>query len=270
MNELLNLAKIAASNAGKEILKHYNDYKVIKKPDNSPLTSADLAANETIFKILGKTGIEICSEESILEADKMGENDTFWLVDPLDGTRDFIAKNGEFCVCIALIKNSRPILSVIFIPTKNELFYSAGDNKVFINDELIKPNSNYITPNVLLLGRSGMGKRRIALAKNFGLSFKRVGSAIKFCQIAKSQALLYPRFGDSYLWDIAAGDFLVVQSGGIILDLKTKKKPLYNGKKLLNSPFIAIDKNSIHLKEQILKKIDEILVKEKSNNNATF
>lgn len=259
MNELLNLAKIAALNAGKEILKHYNDYKVIKKPDNSPLTSADLAANETIFKILGKTGIEICSEESILEVDKMGENDTFWLVDPLDGTRDFIAKNGEFCVCIALIKNSRPILSVIFIPTKNELFYSAGDNKVFINDELIKPNSNYITPNVLLLGRSGMGKRRIALAKNFGLSFKRVGSAIKFCQIAKSQALLYPRFGDSYLWDIAAGDFLVVQSGGEIIDLKSRKKPLYNGKKLLNSPFVVIDKNSIHLKEQILNKIDEIL-----------
>ena len=258
MNELLNLAKISALNAGEEILKHYNDYKVIKKPDNSPLTSADLAANEAIFKILSKTGIEICSEESILEADKMGENDTFWLVDPLDGTRDYIAKNGEFCVCIALIKNSRPILSVIFLPTKNELFYSAGDNKVFINDELIK-TLNCKTPNLLLLGRSGMGKRRIALANNFGLSFKRVGSAIKFCQIARSEALLYPRFGDSYLWDVAAGDFLIVQSGGEIIDLKSKKRPLYNGKKLLNSPFVVIDKNSIHLKEQILNKIDEIL-----------
>lgn len=258
MDELLNLAKIAALNAGKEILKHYNNYKVVKKPDNSPLTSADLAANEAIFKILGKTGIEICSEESILEADKMGENDTFWLVDPLDGTRDFIAKNGEFCVCIALIKNSRPILSVIFLPTKNEMLYSAGDNKVFINDELIN-NLNCKTPNLLLLGRSGMGKRRIALADSFNLSFKRVGSALKFCQIAKSEAMLYPRFGDSYLWDVAAGDFLVVQSGGEIIDLKTRKKPLYNGKKLLNSPFVAIDKNSIHLKEQILNKIDEIL-----------
>ena len=104
-----------------------------------------------------------------------------------------------------------------------------------------------------------MGKRRIALANSFNLSFKRVGSAIKFCQIAKSKAMLYPRFGDSYLWDIAAGDFLVVQSGGEIIDLKSRKKPLYNGKKLLNSPFVVIDKNSIHLKEQILNKIDEIL-----------
>ncbi len=259
MHNLLLAAKNAALLAGKEILEHYSNYKVLQKPDNSPLTSADLAANEAIFKILSKTGIEICSEESILEADKMGENDTFWLVDPLDGTRDFIAKNGEFCVCIALIKNSRPILSVIFLPTKNELFYSAGDNKVFINDELIKPNLDCKTPNLLLLGRSGMGKRRIALAKSFNLSFKRVGSAIKFCQIAKSKAMLYPRFGDSYLWDVAAGDFLVVQSGGEIIDLKSRKKPLYNGKKLLNSPFVVIDKNSIHLKEQILNKIDELL-----------
>ena len=142
MSELLNLAIKAAISAGGEIMKFYSSnsqaLKVCPKDDSSPLTSADLAANEVILKELSKSGIKICSEESILqESDK----DEFWLVDPLDGTKEFLARNGEFCVCIALIKEARPVLGVIFIPVSKELFY-ADENGAFkeilgANDEVV-------------------------------------------------------------------------------------------------------------------------------------
>jgi len=123
MSELLNLAIKAAISAGGEIMKFYSSnsqaLKVCLKDDSSPLTSADLAANEVILKELSKSGIKICSEESILQD---SDKDEFWLVDPLDGTKEFLARNGEFCVCIALIKEARPVLGVIFIPVSKELF----------------------------------------------------------------------------------------------------------------------------------------------------
>ena len=118
MSELLNLAKKAAVNAGAQIMKFYSAdntaLKVCLKDDSSPLTSADLAANEAILKELKKSGIDICSEESVLSASSSKEG-LFWLVDPLDGTKEFLAHNDEFCVCIALIKDTKPILGVIFL-----------------------------------------------------------------------------------------------------------------------------------------------------------
>ena len=123
---MLNLARLAAISAGVQILRHYDDYEISYKSDNSPVTSADLSANEAILSTLSQSKIPICSEESLLSLDELVNLERFWLVDPLDGTKDFICKTGEFCVCIALIEHGRPILAVIYAPKFDEMYYSDG------------------------------------------------------------------------------------------------------------------------------------------------
>ena len=254
MKELLELAVIAGNSASKAILKHYDKFDIYTKTDKSPLTTADLAANETIMQILSKSGIKICSEESVLDSSERVNLEYFWLVDPLDGTKEFIAQNGEFCVCIALIKNGRPILSVISIPVTGEIFYSKGENIVYKNGEVL-PKLNE-TPNLFLLGRNGNPTKRLEFAKTFGLDFARIGSAIKFCRLSENKAAAYGRFSNCSLWDIAAGDFLLEQSGGITIDLTTKQKPLYNTESLLTNPYLSLDKNNIHLLDEMVKFIN--------------
>lgn len=241
--ELLEIAVRAAKKASKEILKHYDNFEIYTKEDKSPLTTADLAANEAITNELSKTGIKICSEESILGDDERVKEEQFWLVDPLDGTKEFIAQNGEFCVCIALIKSGRPILSVIAIPCKDKIFYSGGGKVVYINSEILNPQNK--TPNLFLMGKHGSSKKREEFAKKFGFEIKAIGSAIKFCRITENLASTYVRLGPSSLWDIAAGDFLVEQSGGVTIDLSTMEKPLYNRPTLINNPYLVVDKNHI-------------------------
>ncbi|MSN95902.1 3'(2'),5'-bisphosphate nucleotidase CysQ [Campylobacter sp. FMV-PI01] len=251
--ELLKIAVLAGKNASKIIKKHYDKFEIYTKKDDSPLTSADLAANEEIFKILEKTGIKICSEESIL-SDDIKNLDEFWLIDPLDGTKEFIAKNGEFCVCIALIKNSRPILGVIDIPCKDEIFYSSGDGKIYKNDNILQQNTTL--NKIFLTGKKSKNKNLQNLATKLNLEISRVGSAIKFCMIAENKALLYSRLGPSCIWDIAAGDFLVSQSGGEVIDLKTKKAPLYHPTNLINNHYLVIGKDFMCKKDEIIKFLD--------------
>ncbi|CZE45904.1 3'(2'),5'-bisphosphate nucleotidase CysQ family protein [Campylobacter geochelonis] len=255
MKELLSLAVRAAKCAGEAILKHYQNYTLFQKSDKSPLTTADLAANDEIFKILSQTNIPICSEESILDDDLRLNLDKFWLVDPLDGTKEFIAQNGEFCVCIALIERGRPILGVIYIPIKDEIFYSCIGEKLYKNDEILKPLDK--SPNLFLLGKHGNSKKGLSLANSLNLEPFRIGSAIKFCILSQNKASVYARFGASSIWDIAAGEFLLTQSGGVLIDLKTKKPPLYNQKNLINNPFIALDSNSLNLLNQSFEIIEK-------------
>ncbi|NLY03895.1 MAG: 3'(2'),5'-bisphosphate nucleotidase CysQ [Campylobacter sp.] len=250
MQYLLELAKKAALDASYEILKHYEDFKIYTKEDNSPLTSADLAANEIILETLKPTGIKICSEESILSQDERVNADMFWLIDPLDGTKEFIAKSDEFCICIALIKDGRPILSVIAIPCLKEIFYSSGNGTIYKNHKVL--NLDTTPPKILLMGRHSKSQKGESLAQNFDLNVKHIGSAIKFCRIAENSALVYTRIGPSSIWDIAAGDFLVEQSGGVTIDLKTMQKPLYNAPTLINNPYLVVNKNT-------LSKLDEML-----------
>ena len=257
MNELLDLAVLAGNLASKEILKHYDKFEVYTKQDKSPLTTADIAANDIIMATLEKSGIKICSEESVLRADERMSADSFWLIDPLDGTKEFIAQNGEFCVCIALIKHGRPILSAIAIPVTGEIFYSKGENIVYKNGEILPKISK--TPNLFLLGRHGNPIKRYQIAEKFGFEFARVGSAIKFCRLSENKAASYGRFSKCSLWDIAAGDFLVEQSGGITLDLTTGAKPLYNTQSLETNPYISLDRNNIHLLDKIVQAIKEKL-----------
>lgn len=241
MTDLLDAAKRAGINASREILKHYENFEIHTKEDKSPLTTADLAANEAIMTKLEKTGIKICSEESILGEEERLKEDRFWIVDPLDGTKEFIARNGEFCVCIALVERGRPILSVIAVPCTDEIFYSSGGGVVYRNGEILKPKES--TPKLFLMGKHGSNKKRLDFASNFGFEIARTGSAIKFCRLAENYAATYTRLGPSSLWDTAAGDFLVEQSGGISIDLVTMEKPLYNRPTLINNPYLVVDKN---------------------------
>lgn len=115
LNELLALATDAAKKANAAIMQNYDKFDVFVKADRSPLTNADLAANDAIMRTLEPSGIAICSEERVLDSKQRMSEERFWLIDPLDGTKEFIARNGEFCVCIALIEHGRPILAAMYI-----------------------------------------------------------------------------------------------------------------------------------------------------------
>ncbi|MBR8463288.1 3'(2'),5'-bisphosphate nucleotidase CysQ [Campylobacter sp. faydin G-24] len=257
MKDLLNLAKIAAISAGKQILKHYDDFTIKIKSDKSPLTSADIAANKAIFETLSTSNIPICSEEQILSNDK--KVDEFWLVDPLDGTKEFVARNGEFCVCIALIKLGRPLLGVIFIPKTNELFY-ADKNGVF--KEILDSNfsskytidlkQNIQDNDTIYVGNYGKNKVTKLIANELCFSLTHIGSAIKFTRVCENGGI-YVRFSPSHIWDNAAGDALVSFLGGCVIDINTMKPPLYSITNLKSNHFIALPPHKKSLKEKIVQ-----------------
>ena len=276
MKNLLNLAKLAAVNAGREILKFYShrsfddeflklssnlilhhlskDLKTELKNDNSPVTSADLAANKVIFEILQRSNIPICSEEQILTQ----QVSKFWLVDPLDGTKDFIEGNGEFCVCIALIENFRPSIGVIFLPVTSEIFYAS--NNIKTKKELFKNNKFYPQTliqnsqnlNSIISGKRGKNATASKVAEILDFEILRLSSAIKFTRIAQGLAGAYLRYSPSNLWDNAAGDLIVTQSDGVMIEIESKKKPKYDLNNLKNNAFIAIGKGNLVNEDKIL------------------
>lgn len=263
IKDLLYMATIAAVGAGHEILKYYEKYKSWKKEDNSPLTSADLAANDKIFEILNATGIEICSEEKIIPFDKRKNLNEFWVVDPLDGTKEFIKKNGEFCVCIALLQNLKPVLGVIFSPIKQEIIYGANEVGIFFEKVSYDFKPKFLpliqekTENfkIFLSQNIDLNAKKLLLEK-FKCSFVSLSSALKFIKMCKNEVQIYARFKGSYWWDICAGDALLKICGGKIIDLDTKKEICYNGKNLKNANFIAVTQNET-LNKILWDNIDE-------------
>lgn len=254
LNNLHQVALKAAKAAGVAILNSYNKFEIQYKFDNSLLTTADLAANDAIYKILSKTQIPICSEESILEFDKRDENSTFWLIDPLDGTREFVSRSGEFCVCIALIYHSRPILGVIYSPINDEIFSSFQGSRIYKNGKIIDINNH----NSLITGKSQHINNMDKFAKNFNLNIIEISSAIKFTYLAQGLAGVFVRLYGSSLWDTAAGDFLLYQSGGIMLSLKDLKPLNYAKKDTLNDNFIALSRSQKSNLNSYLNYINQI------------
>lgn len=262
LDQHLNLSKLhdiaisAALAAGEAILAVYDKFELSLKSDSSPLTTADLVANQAIFTHLQSTQIPICSEESILPFHMRNEDALFWLVDPLDGTKEFIARNGEFCVCIALIWHSRPILGVIYTPLSKEIYSSFVGAPVFRNFEkigeykenlqslnLVNNTLNLDGSNILISGRSADMTQIENFAKEFNLNLATLGSAIKFSKLASQEVGVFIRFYGSHIWDTAAGDFLLHQSGGIMLSLSTLKPLNYAKKITLNDSFIALSRS---------------------------
>ena len=247
--KLSNFVNQIAVDAGKEILKIYNKPFTSKmKKDKSPVTKADLVANDLICKRLQSINpkIQIISEEGKKKFSK--KTNIFWLVDPLDGTKEFIKKNGEFTVNIALIKNCRPIYGVIYLPVKKEIYFTQNKSAYF---SIIDHKNSYktkkkikvkkrtgINNRVLLLSRSY--SRNIELSKKHFKTNKAIfsGSSIKFCLIASGQGNIYPRLGTTMEWDTAAGHAILNAAGGSVRTLD--RKVLKYGKKGFKNPsFIA-------------------------------
>ncbi|MFO7613326.1 MAG: 3'(2'),5'-bisphosphate nucleotidase CysQ [Bacteroidales bacterium] len=260
-NELLATAILAAVKAGEEIIRVYQlDFSVEYKTDNSPLTMADKAAHEAITEILSMTGIPVLSEEGkkMQHAERKGWK-RFWLVDPLDGTKEFIKRNGDFTVNIALMDENKPVMGIIYVPVSGMLYFaskSAGayrillsDNNTFDVEFIIKSATGLPVPQpkrnyTVVASRSHLSDETIHFIDELKketpeIDFVSVGSSLKLCLIAEGKADLYPRFGPTMEWDTAAGHALVEISGGYLKRADNGNPLDYNKENLLNPWFIA-------------------------------
>lgn len=224
-----------AQTAGDAILEIYNrsEYTVVEKDDSSPLTDADLTAHHILVEGLKRIrDIPIVSEESNTPTkEERDEWDQFWLIDPLDGTKEFIARNGEFTINIALILNHEPIFGLIYAPVTKEVFYGGEDKAYCIRDNQAPQRLKASNPSSQVREHEHIrvfGSRRHATEQLEALCDRlrerlsqveliSVGSALKLAYLADGQAELYPRFGNVSEWDIAAGHAILRCVGGDIL-----------------------------------------------------
>ncbi len=251
---LLEIVNISVD-AGEVILNYYNEnVDVIYKDDESPLTKADLASHKIITDSIKKItpDIPILSEEEFIDWKIRKKWKKYWLIDPLDGTKEFIKKNDEFTVNIALIENNRPILGVIYTPALNELFYSIknfGSYKILTKKKLNtlkeakRISINKKKSNKIKIVGSRSHSNPILdkwVNKNFKeFDILQKGSSLKFCLIAEGSADIYPRFGPTSEWDIAAGHIILEEAGGKLKSIDNKEI-LYNEKEnILNPEFFA-------------------------------
>ena len=249
--DILNIA----IDAGKEILKIYKkNFNVDLKVDNSPITEADINSNNLIKKRLIEIekNIPILTEESLVNWETRRVWNKYWLIDPLDGTKEFINRNGEFTVNISLIENNLPIFGVIYAPEKSLLYYGIKNNgsyKLITQDnintlsEFKKINiNNNTTSNIKIIGsRSHSNKDfQIWVEKNFSqYELISIGSSLKLCFLAEGTADIYPRLGPTSEWDIAAGHIILEEAGGKLKSFDNTDI-LYNTKEnIINPNFLA-------------------------------
>lgn len=256
MHVLLNHALESVVEASAEIMAIYKeDFDKIIKEDGSPVTKADLASNVVISKHLSKTAIPFITEESVHQPFEERENWSFsWCVDPLDGTKEFIKKNDEFAICIALIHNQKPVLGIIASPVNQNILIGGKDvpAAVVSFDRIHAPDTwNYIeakqtvnTPLVLAGSRSHHSgtelKFNTEMRETFGeITFVKKGSALKFFDLALGIADVYPRFAPTMEWDIAAGQAIMESLGGQVLHAETNEPLQYNKANLVNPYFVV-------------------------------
>lgn len=249
IKELLNIAINAAVEGGHEIMKVYNDdFEVYIKEDDSPLTIADQNANKVIVDQLDKTGIPVLSEEGKAIPYSERKNwDKLWIVDPLDGTKEFIKRNGEFTVNIALIENGSPIMGVIYVPVKKTLYYASEAGAYKKSEDNIEklPIDKKKEKYVAVGSRSHMSDETKAffnqLKDTHGeIDVVSMGSSLKICLVAEGIADVYPRFAPTMEWDTAAGQAIAKYAGKSLIDYNTNKEMLYNRDELRNNWFIVM------------------------------
>lgn len=265
--DLKNLSLLAintAIKAGLEIMNVYNsdDFGVIDKDDSSPLTKADTAANKLIIQGLEPSNIPFITEEILaLEYDERKHWENCWIIDPLDGTKEFIKRNGEFTVNIALIENKRPLLGVIYVPVTGEVYFGNVMDKTFVKSvskDSFESYEDFILTNVLTPKVNDENIMNVVGSKshmnidtelfieklkkdkpNTKINVVSKGSSLKFCLVAEGLADIYPRFAPTMEWDTAAGQAICESAGYVVIDQETKKPMVYNRKKLLNSYFLV-------------------------------
>lgn len=246
---MLNQVIKTAEEAGQKILEFYEtDVEVITKEDDSPLTKADLAAHHIIVNALKEIDPEtpVISEESgIPDYEERRSWESFWLVDPLDGTKEFIKKNGEFTVNIALIKGDKPVLGVVYVPAFDVMYYGdetigsykrEGDNKAV---KLETDTFQRSEPARIVVSRSHGDDSTQKKLSELGIEVSEEvpsGSSIKFCLVAEGKADLYPRLGPTMEWDTAAADAVYRYSG----KNGDKYSPLSYNKETFKNPYFLL------------------------------
>lgn len=257
----LRMAIHAAIAAGAEIMNVYNhpetNWEVEYKADNSPLTIADRRAHEAIVSVLAACEIPILSEEGAhAPYDSRKDWERMWVVDPLDGTKEFVKRNGEFTVNIALVENGTPTLSALYVPCTALLYYGkvgAGAWRVKIGADgnfaeepqaLPIPELSKSAVCTVVMSRSHNSPETLAyvekLRERYGtVEAIQAGSSLKICRVAEGAALEYPRFGPTMEWDTAAGDAIVRASGGKMVHAETGLPLVYNKEDLHNPWFIV-------------------------------
>ncbi len=270
---MIKIAIKAAVKAGERIKEIYDkfdnqedtDYTpstiVSYKSDNSPLTLADKEANKIIEKYLEPLGLPILSEEGKITPYSERKNwDRFWLIDPLDGTREFVKRNGNFTVNIALMEKNKPVLGIIYVPVSGVLYvgelqkgaYKQALNlkKTITEDAIETTEKKTIKVSqrtneegiIAFKSRSHSGAKDNNYLDKFNVKeIRKKGSSLKFCLVAEGVADLYYRNGTTMEWDTAAGEAILKAAGGIILNANTDTDLKYNKENLENPPFCAMN-----------------------------
>ena len=265
MKKLLETAIKASLEAGKVIMEVYNSVIEIEyKDDKSPLTEADKKANDIINNYLIPTQIPIISEENKQTDYSVRKNwNTCWVVDPVDGTKEFIKRNGEFTVNIALVEKGIPIIGVIYVPVIKTLYFAnvlegiafkanlnshnSSIEDVLNNTIKLNPKSLNSNPFEVVGSRSHMSQETLDYVEGLKSEGKNVeivskGSSLKFCLVAEGNADVYPRFAPTMEWDTAAGQAICNAVGVDVISNETNKSLLYNKENLLN-PWFLVSRN---------------------------
>ena len=250
MSELTESVVVIARKAAASIMEVYaTDFEIRNKSDQSPLTRADMASHELICAELSALtpDIPVLSEEAahVPYPTRQAWRE-YWLVDPLDGTREFIKRNGEFTVNIALIKGNYPVLGVIYVPVKGVCYYAAQNVGAYRQDDgrprrRLKTRTSARDSLVVAGSRSHGNRRQQEFLGKLGdkVGLIAVGSSLKFCLVAEGAADIYARFGPTSEWDSAAGQCLVEEAGGRVTDTRFTRLS-YNAKEsLLNPDFLV-------------------------------
>lgn len=233
------------------------DFSVTLKSDESPVTRADLLSHDLIISALSDTGIPILSEEGYaIEYDERKSWINYWLIDPLDGTREFINQNGNFTINIALMENNQPVLGVISVPVENKIYIGGpklgyakcviGDNEIFLNQNTTSSYQSLIEQESIriIASKNNRNPRFDTFIKKISVGhINRIGSAIKFMALVENKADLYPRFSPCMEWDTAAADAILRSLGYQIHEISYTHQPTvplsYNKENLYNPAFIA-------------------------------
>ena len=266
MNKDLIIAIKASLKAGEVIMQVYNkeDFNIEIKGDDSPLTEADKKANDIINSFLLPTEIPIISEENRqTDYSVRKEWNTCWIVDPVDGTKEFIKRNGEFTVNIALVTKGKPVLGVIYVPVSKTIYFAdVNEGKGFKTElsshnesieevikkaTVLKPKNSNSKEIQVVGSRSHMSQETLDYVeklkeKGNNVEIVSKGSSLKFCLVAEGNADVYPRFAPTMEWDTAAGQAICNSVGIEVISNKTNKSLLYNKENLLN-PWFLVSKN---------------------------
>jgi 3'(2'), 5'-bisphosphate nucleotidase len=266
-------AILASVEAGKEILKVYDTaFSVQYKEDETPLTQADQKASDKIIELLTETNIPVLSEEGEhFSYEKRKVLHELWIVDPLDGTKEFVKRNGEFTVNIALVKDKQPVIGVIYSPVFKDLYFASKDlgsfkidRHVFISiledlsafslEQLISlaaklPGQSYPEMYTVVASRSHLSSETFQYIEQLKIKHDYVnivntGSSIKMCWVAEGLANEYPRFGPTMEWDTAAGQAILENAGCELVEFENGEPMEYNREELRNKWFIARKKPS--------------------------